>query len=101
LLALEDPAYQFRCALCHWSAAPLIGRDLTDFLKILRHVPLQLLRDGSISDGQVHFIVDSEGSVVEVRRTHNRPEAVNAQYLRMNLRRLVLVSVSLCLRRGP
>jgi len=66
LLPLEYPAQEFRYALGYRPMAPFVERDPMAFSEIDCHLVLKLHCKPCVTDSQINFIIDSEGSIVEI-----------------------------------
>src|SRR4051812_6183074 len=88
LLALEHSLQRGHYPLDQ-RATPLYSLHLFALVKVRKKLVLELRGELRILDGEVHFVVQPEGTMVEVGRTGDRPDAVDHQDLCMHHPRLV------------
>src|SRR5215472_15590651 len=72
LLSLEHPAEQFGGTLSDGTPAPIVEENLPALVQIASHIALEPQSNYRIPGGQVHFIVDTERTIIKVGGTHHR-----------------------------
>src|SRR5438270_4127948 len=89
LLALKDPAKQFGGTLQDAAAAPLLISNLTTVGEVAGEIFRETMNEALVARREIDLVVQSEGSVIAIRRTDNAPQTVDQHNLRVDHCRLV------------
>src|SRR4051794_25355953 len=73
LLTLEDPAHRLDKLFEGTPAFPFVERDLVGCRKIRQEVATEPIGDRLLAEGDVHFVVVLERTIVQVRRSDDGP----------------------------